>query len=287
MNRSNNGFTLIELLVVIAIIAILAAILFPVFAKVQEKARQVTCASNEKQLGTAFVQYTQDYDETLPCGLSAWGSPGGFGWAGEIYPYVKSTGAYTCPDDKYLPWTAGNTVVSYAYNETITPAAPSGVGGSIAKFNSPSNTVLLVEDAESEASITLGAEAANTSSTPVSGVTLGVPDCSNAACNPSVHNSSDWSQSCPIATGDIGGYVSNPVGIARHTNGSNYLLADGHVKWMLSSRISGGYPAVSPTGVQSNNGFWSVAAWAPYPQAAGTEGTLPNGQPAAATFSPI
>ena len=61
-----RGFTLIELLVVIAIIAILAAILFPVFAKAREKARQITCTSNEKQLGLAFLQYVQDYDETYP-----------------------------------------------------------------------------------------------------------------------------------------------------------------------------------------------------------------------------
>ncbi len=61
-----TAFTLIELLVVIAIIAILAAILFPVFQKVREKARQTSCASNEKQLGLAFLQYNQDYDETFP-----------------------------------------------------------------------------------------------------------------------------------------------------------------------------------------------------------------------------
>src|SRR5689334_4870314 len=62
----NKGFTLIELLVVIAIIAILAAILFPVFAQAREKARQTSCLSNEKQLGTAFLMYVQDYDETFP-----------------------------------------------------------------------------------------------------------------------------------------------------------------------------------------------------------------------------
>jgi prepilin-type N-terminal cleavage/methylation domain-containing protein len=64
MSTSKKGFTLIELLVVIAIIAILAAILFPVFAKAREKARQASCQSNEKQLGLGFIQYTQDYDET-------------------------------------------------------------------------------------------------------------------------------------------------------------------------------------------------------------------------------
>jgi prepilin-type N-terminal cleavage/methylation domain-containing protein len=64
--RQRGGFTLIELLVVIAIIAILAAILFPVFAQAREKARQTTCVSNLKQIGTAFMMYVQDYDETYP-----------------------------------------------------------------------------------------------------------------------------------------------------------------------------------------------------------------------------
>src|SRR5580698_9079634 len=64
--RRLNGFTLIELLVVIAIIAILAAILFPVFAQAREKARQTTCASDEKQMGLALIQYVQDYDEIMP-----------------------------------------------------------------------------------------------------------------------------------------------------------------------------------------------------------------------------
>ena len=102
MKNKKNAFTLIELLVVIAIIAILAAILFPVFARAREKARATACTSNLKQLGLAFVQYSQDYDERLPVTWigdpNNWGSQGG-GWACLLYPYVKATGAFTCPDD--------------------------------------------------------------------------------------------------------------------------------------------------------------------------------------------
>src|SRR5450432_2293196 len=82
--RQRQGFTLIELLVVIAIIAILAAILFPVFAQAREKARQITCVSNEKQIDLAVMMYAQDYDETYPI---AWGLGGG--WYETVDPYIK------------------------------------------------------------------------------------------------------------------------------------------------------------------------------------------------------
>ena len=80
-NQNKKGFTLIELLVVIAIIAILAAILFPVFAKAREKARQTSCLSNLKQMGTATAMYVQDYDETFPSGENL---------HDKVYPYLKS-----------------------------------------------------------------------------------------------------------------------------------------------------------------------------------------------------
>jgi prepilin-type N-terminal cleavage/methylation domain-containing protein/prepilin-type processing-associated H-X9-DG protein len=105
--RRSPGFTLIELLVVIAIIAILAAILFPVFAQAREMARKTSCASNLRQLGLAMGMYIQDYDERFPSW--SWGAQysggtdpahDGLGfWHSAIFPYVKNTGLYTCPSD--------------------------------------------------------------------------------------------------------------------------------------------------------------------------------------------
>src|ERR671914_167689 len=90
--RSAKGFTLIELLVVIAIIAILAAILFPVFARARENARRASCQSNLKQLGLGIMQYSQDYDERLVhTGYDE------ASWRIRIFPYVKSAQIYFCP----------------------------------------------------------------------------------------------------------------------------------------------------------------------------------------------
>jgi prepilin-type N-terminal cleavage/methylation domain-containing protein/prepilin-type processing-associated H-X9-DG protein len=104
MSKRPRGFTLIELLVVIAIIAILAAILFPVFAQAREKARQSACLSNLKQIGTGLMMYTQDYDEAFPCNWfgGLWPTtPDGkqYKWMDAIYPYVKNEQVFTCPSD--------------------------------------------------------------------------------------------------------------------------------------------------------------------------------------------
>ncbi len=108
MQVKRRGFTLIELLVVIAIIAILAAILFPVFQKVRENARRASCASNLNQLGLAVIQYSQDNDETV---VQSWIGNNGwqysnpdpvnpmYKWMDEVYPFVKSTAVFHCPDD--------------------------------------------------------------------------------------------------------------------------------------------------------------------------------------------
>jgi prepilin-type N-terminal cleavage/methylation domain-containing protein/prepilin-type processing-associated H-X9-DG protein len=102
MNR--RGFTLIELLVVIAIIAILAAILFPVFAQAREKARAISCLSNTKQMGLAFKMYIQDYDEKYPAVYddSAGYPDGRIMWADKISPYIKNRGLFQCPSQTHM-----------------------------------------------------------------------------------------------------------------------------------------------------------------------------------------
>jgi prepilin-type N-terminal cleavage/methylation domain-containing protein/prepilin-type processing-associated H-X9-DG protein len=118
MQRSKRGFTLIELLVVIAIIAILAAILFPVFAQAREKARGISCVSNNKQLATAVLMYSQDYDEQFPNGLqdSWWMNT----WTMLVQPYVKNLQAFRCPSDSgtgLYDWAGPRT--SYGSNGII------------------------------------------------------------------------------------------------------------------------------------------------------------------------
>ena len=117
------GFTLIELLVVIAIIALLAAILFPVFARARENARKTSCQNNLKQIGLGFAQYSQDFDETLPCGYSA--GPPARDWANDVAPYLKSTQLQQCPSTRragrhygygwYLASTPGRALADITY----------------------------------------------------------------------------------------------------------------------------------------------------------------------------
>jgi prepilin-type N-terminal cleavage/methylation domain-containing protein/prepilin-type processing-associated H-X9-DG protein len=128
-----RGFTLIELLVVIAIIAILAAILFPVFAKAREKARQSSCLSNVKQLMLSFIQYAQDYDEKFPSmywGGANW-EPNNVWWGGEVMPYIKNTQILLCPSKS-------DTVCSYLYNQYLSQQ-------SMGALTMPSETVALAD----------------------------------------------------------------------------------------------------------------------------------------------
>jgi len=138
LNHSQRGFTLIELLVVIAIIAILAAILFPVFARAREQARKASCASNLKQMGLACHMYAQDYDEFLPCDSYACNSSTTHArLVGQILPYIKNTQVMYCPSAPRMGLadilsspanaTAGNIgYYYYSYDQVPNTVAPKG-----------------------------------------------------------------------------------------------------------------------------------------------------------------
>jgi prepilin-type N-terminal cleavage/methylation domain-containing protein/prepilin-type processing-associated H-X9-DG protein len=280
-----KGFTLIELLVVIAIIAILAAILFPVFAKVREKARQTACTSNMKQLALGFLQYEQDYDDQMPIPVNQWGQ----GWGGKIYPYVKSGGLYGCPDDPTAP-AAGLSKVSYGLNANLMPSGNgSYISGNhtnaLAAQGSPAVTVLLFE-ISGETSGGYGVNGVDLTNSDEGSTATGTGSISGGGGSQDDKPSSNYYHAV-YATGDIGGYPLNRSAsgasiTGRHTDGANYAVADGHVKWLRPSAVSGGQTAASENAVEIHN----VSDNAGY--AAGTSSlTQQNGSKVALTFSPI
>jgi prepilin-type N-terminal cleavage/methylation domain-containing protein/prepilin-type processing-associated H-X9-DG protein len=151
---AKRGFTLIELLVVIAIIAILAAILFPVFAQAREKARAATCLSNCKQLGTAMMMYVQDYEGTFP--PSWFDAPGEYGFDVAIYPYVKNKQVYSCPSNPlhisdwpgYERMGVGPIPRSYAMNGDIALESGKRVLVQEASVDRPAETILMLETSD-------------------------------------------------------------------------------------------------------------------------------------------
>jgi len=289
--RRRHGFTLIELLVVIAIIAILAAILFPVFAKAREKARAISCLSNMKQLSLGLTQYAQDNDETYPRGQANGGGAYSlaYGWAGQVYSYVKSIDVFGCPDD---PGSKGDKV-SYAFSVSVADGYPGdftgqgdtyGISGKLSRFNAPAKTIVLFEvQHESGARVNIINESKGIldgNSRNVSGGSTG--------------RQYSWYTFEKYATGPFSN-ITNPSDFSdtgflnmtgRHTDGANYVFGDGHAKWMRSSTVSAGGPAPTPTtNAKTNEGDKTSDIL----NASGTECTTdtycPNGS-CAATFSP-
>jgi len=252
-----KGFTLIELLVVIAIIAILAAILFPVFAKVREKARQTSCLSNEKQLGLAFLQYVQDYNEVVPSGTQIYQN--GEGWAGQLYSYVKSSAAYKCPDDP-TPGNVGGSI-SYMMNSNLAPTQWNGTANQIlpirvSNFSAPAKTVILFEGAYCEFTDVTATNPPEGSSSTGNGLSRpinhGVYETGvlGNITDPGIYYSGNQAGNWYGPTY----YYNNKLG--RHSNGSNFLFDDGHAKWAPGVNISAG----TDNGTANNCGTLNGAA---------------------------
>ena len=206
-----RGFTLIELLVVIAIIAILAAILFPVFARAREKARQTSCLSNLKQTGLALMMYAQDYDERFF--RSTWAQSreddgaGAHGfWANCLYPYINNYQVFICPSFQRSGSLSYNTWSfpvrpSYGWNTRLADRA-------LAELRAPSDTAAIA-------------------------------DCSHPVLAGNVGRIA-WANSPdailhPPGDSSPEDYMTDQY--SRHSSGENIVFTDGHAKWMASQAI--------------------------------------------------
>ena len=269
-----QAFTLIELLVVIAIIAILAAILFPVFAKVREKARATTCLSNEKQIGLGFMQYVQDNDETFPRWQFDSQPPDDntqHPWTTAVFPYIKSGDSGIGADGSPITWGTGGVFncpdyshpelgTSYAVNITMMQEGPDSLvpAGNVipsatdADLQTPADTVMATEVGVYSAPGVMyifdpseGLWTTTTGNPPGShpdDVAIPAGDCD---ANPADNN---WN-----AYG-----VCGMLPRYRHTSTCNMIFSDGHAKAIVRGRLNwyrniyipglyekAGYPAIN------------------------------------------
>ncbi len=232
-----RAFTLIELLVVIAIIAIMAAILFPVFAQAREKARSAMCVSNLRQMGNAFVMYTQDYDEMMP---TAWqGPPGGqeaIFWMWLIEPYIQrgragrtnirdtSSAIFVCPSARYAYpgklgtywWSSPTNSYGWNCNLGYTTARPGNGPFSLASLSAPAGTIAFGDSGEVQAEYLM-------------------PWVFCETYNPKTSQYRKGKQVGSYRMNDGSGFVPFSAPPDWHMEGANMVFADGHVKWYRRS----------------------------------------------------
>jgi prepilin-type N-terminal cleavage/methylation domain-containing protein/prepilin-type processing-associated H-X9-DG protein len=266
--QKKSAFTLIELLVVIAIIAILAAILFPVFAQAREKARQTSCLSNLKQIGLGLIMYQQDWDETVPFNRECSNPiPGNVncvdgralrGWVDLVNPYVKNYGVFKCPSDPVQPiplpagtldqqgavavaghvWNGpgGQFRSSYARNNNL---ANNGTNtAALAAIQFPATTIFVFEFAANSGGGANPAEGGTGSAfTIVRRPTITATGCiSNDPINSRNNNQANFFNTLLVSQQNN---ERNLPSSERHAGGANYAFVDGHAKWFRPERING------------------------------------------------
>ncbi|MGC4046360.1 MAG: DUF1559 domain-containing protein [Armatimonas sp.] len=270
-----TGFTLVELLVVIAIIAIMAAMLFPVFAQAREKGRRTVCLSSARQLGTALLMYAQDWDEQFPQGMGmAEGKQlwPGEGWAGQVFPYVRNRGLFACPNDTRaadtLSWGYNSNLVDLPYRDggsaLSTPTPTPGLA--LCGFSDMSRTVALFEVKGVRVNLSKPREGAD------SGVSGPHYSASANGLDNRLYAQPDGTTrpENQYATGYLGGRVPSdkattqfvePVG--RHQGGAIYTFIDGHARWLPGYRVSAGLPARTPKSPQDEVPFRAAGTASP------------------------
>ena len=219
-----RAFTLVELLVVIAIIAILAAILFPVFARARENARKTSCLSNLKQIGIAFIQYTQDYDENYPLTtVTGMSTTPLSSRTTSTQAYIKSVQVYRCPSDASTRWNSPVAppsnppfTTSYIINDWFSSGKDGGYG-KLSATQESARAIIMAEKADNP------------------GMMLATAD----HFHPFFWGAAPEQTSMMMAASvwDTANNTTLELATKRHLDGSNYLYADGHAKWNRFDRV--------------------------------------------------
>jgi prepilin-type N-terminal cleavage/methylation domain-containing protein/prepilin-type processing-associated H-X9-DG protein len=261
MFRRNKGFTLIELLVVIAIIAILAAILFPVFAQARERARAISCISNLKQIGLGLAMYTQDYDETMPAAFANVNPINGGGinvipYDQQILPYIKNNQVFKCPSDSLVHDSGDNggywdgnlfthkQARSYGYIGQInttqanggdpnTGMSDWGTGHAIAAIDQPADTIAITESWAPNSNN--GTQSDSSLGSPWGALFTGCDTYKLAGRKVPAQGPIDQFSEC-------GSYNNNTPGnlpMRGHMDQGNYVFADGHAKVQRFAQVRG------------------------------------------------